>query len=107
MDLGGNGRWDDGLCDLLGVPMDLLPEITDNTTTVGTTDPALFGGAIPISGLAGDQEAATAGPACLSPGETKATFGTGALILSASGTTRPTAADRLRAPGMAIGRAND
>src|SRR3546814_9543004 len=88
MDLGGNGGWDDGLCDLLGVPMDLLPEITGNTTTVGTTDPALFGGAIPISGMAGDQQAATVGQACLAPGQTKATFGTGAFILSASGTTR-------------------
>src|SRR3546814_19767916 len=78
----------DGLCDRLGVPMDLLPEITGNTTTVGTTDPALFGGAIPISGMAGDQQAATVGQACLAPGQTKATFGTGAFILSASGTTR-------------------
>src|SRR3546814_19153975 len=77
--------------------MDLLPEITDNTTTVGTTDPALFGGAIPISGMAGDQPAATVGQACLSPGQTKATFGTGAFILSASGTTRPPSANRLPA----------
>src|SRR3546814_12320226 len=77
--------------------MDLLPEITDNTTTVGTTDPALFGGAIPISGMAGDQQAATVGQACLSPWQTKATFGTGAFILSASGTTRPTSANRLLA----------
>ena len=97
MDLGGNGGCDDGLCDLLGVPMDLLPEITGNTTTVGTTDPALFGGAIPISGMAGDQQAATIGQACLSPGQTKATFGTGAFILSASGTTRPQSANRLLA----------
>jgi glycerol kinase len=65
--------------------MRLLPEISGCTTTVGTTDPALFGGAIPICGMAGDQQAATIGQACLSPGQTKATFGTGAFILSASG----------------------
>src|SRR3546814_12300783 len=47
--------------------------------------------------MAGDQQAATVGQACLSPGQTKATFGTGASILSASGTTRPTSANRLLA----------
>jgi glycerol kinase len=85
------------LCDLLGVPMALLPEITGCTVAVGTTDPELFGGAIPISGMAGDQQAATIGQACLSPGQTKATFGTGAFILSASGTARPISNNRLLA----------
>ncbi|MBU0825574.1 MAG: glycerol kinase [Alphaproteobacteria bacterium] len=96
MDIEG-GDWDAGLCDLLGVPMSLLPEITGCTTTVGTTDPDLFGGAIPICGMAGDQQAATIGQACLAPGQTKATFGTGAFILSASGTTRPHSTNRLLA----------
>ncbi|MFN7030267.1 MAG: glycerol kinase [Sphingopyxis sp.] len=91
------GGWDAGLCDMLGVPMSLLPEITGCTTTVGTTDPDLFGGAIPICGMAGDQQAATIGQACLSSGQTKATFGTGAFILSASGTTRPQSTNRLLA----------
>ncbi|OHD05745.1 glycerol kinase [Sphingopyxis sp. RIFCSPHIGHO2_12_FULL_65_19] len=97
MNINGAGGWDDELCDLLGVPMALLPEITGCTTRVGTTDPALFGGAIPICGMAGDQQAATIGQACLSPGQTKATFGTGAFILSASGTRRPVSANRLLA----------
>jgi glycerol kinase len=97
MDINGDGGWDDGLCGLLGVPKARLPEITGCTTTVGTTDPALFGGAIPITGMAGDQQAATVGQACLSPGQTKATFGTGAFILSASGTTRPISDNRLLA----------
>ena len=96
MDIEGGG-WDAGLCDLLGVPMSLLPEITGCTTTVGTTDPDLFGGAIAICGMAGDQQAATIGQACLSPGQTKATFGTGAFILSASGATRPHSTNRLLA----------
>ncbi|WP_188235822.1 glycerol kinase [Sphingopyxis sp. LK2115] len=91
------GGWDAGLCDLFGVPMRSLPEIVGCTTTVGTTDPTLFGGAIPICGMAGDQQAATIGQACLVPGQTKATFGTGAFILSASGTTRPVSRNRLLA----------
>ena len=97
MNINGAGGWDAGLCDLLGVPMTLLPEITGCTTSVGTTDPDLFGGAIPICGMAGDQQAATIGQACLAPGQTKATFGTGAFILSASGTMRPRSANRLLA----------
>lgn len=97
MNLDDRRGWDEELCDLLGVPRTLLPEITGCTTTVGTTDPALFGGAIPITGMAGDQQAATIGQACLTPGQTKATFGTGAFILSASGTTRPHSTNRLLA----------
>ncbi len=97
MNIDGAGGWDAGLCDLLGVPMGLLPEIVGCTTRVGATDPVLFGGAIPICGMAGDQQAATIGQACLAPGQTKATFGTGAFILSASGETRPHAANRLLA----------
>ncbi len=53
MAIDGDGGWDGGLCDLFGVPMRLLPEIVDCTATVGTTDPELFGGAIPIAGMAG------------------------------------------------------
>ncbi len=101
MDINGASGWDAGLCDLLGVPMSLLPEITGCTTTVGTTMPDLLGGAIPICGMAGDQQAATIGQACLSPGQTKATFGTGAFILSASGTTRPQSDNRLLATILA------
>jgi len=97
MDINGAGGWDAEMCDLFGVPMGLLPEIAGCTEQVGTTDPALFGGAIPICGMAGDQQAATIGQACLSPGQTKATFGTGAFILSASGTARPHSANRLLA----------
>ncbi|QCB54071.1 glycerol kinase [Sphingopyxis sp. PAMC25046] len=97
MDINGDGGWDEQLCDLLGVPMTLLPEITGCTTRVGVTEPALFGSPIAICGMAGDQQAATIGQACLSPGQTKATFGTGAFILSASGPERPQSANRLLA----------
>ena len=97
MDINGAGGWDEGLCELFGVPRAILPEITGCTIEVGRTDPALLGGAIPITGMAGDQQAATIGQACLTPGQTKATFGTGAFILTASGTVRPHSRNRLLA----------
>jgi len=97
MDINGAGGWDEGLCDLLKVPRAILPQIVGCTTRIGHTDPALLGGAIPITGMAGDQQAATIGQACLTPGQTKATFGTGAFILTASGTIRPYSTNRLLA----------
>lgn len=88
-------RWDGGLCDLFGVPVAALPEVIPNAGAIGRTDPALFGRAIPITGLAGDQQAATIGQGCLSPGETKATFGTGAFILTNMGEALPQSSHRL------------
>lgn len=78
------GRWDEGLCDLFGVPRFALPEIVDCAGAIGTTD--LFGAPIPITGMAGDQQAAAIGQACLAPGDTKATYGTGAFVLTNTGT---------------------
>jgi glycerol kinase len=83
----GSGGWDDGLMDLFGVPRDILPEITDCAGDLGNTLPEHFGGAIRISGLAGDQQAATIGQGCFAVGQTKATFGTGAFVLTQTGTT--------------------
>ncbi len=97
MDINSRGGWDVGLCDLWGVPMTILPEIVGCTEQVGTTHSDVLGGAIPICGMAGDQQAATIGQACLTPGQTKATFGTGAFILTASGTERPYSSNRLLA----------
>ena len=79
------GRWDDGLLDLWGVPLQSLPRIVDCAGDFGTTDPELFGGAIAITGMAGDQQAASVGQACLNPGDTKATYGTGAFVLTNTG----------------------
>ena len=89
----GDGRWDDGLIDLFDVPRAALPEIVDCAGRFGET--TAFGAAIPICGLAGDQQAATIGQACLTPGETKATFGTGAFVLTQAGATPPTSQHRL------------
>jgi len=84
MALDGQG-WDEELCGLLGIDPDNLPDIVDCAGLIGETDPALFGRAIPICGIAGDQQAATIGQGCLKPGHTKATFGTGAFVLTNSG----------------------
>jgi glycerol kinase len=85
--------WDDGLCELFGVPRHTLPELTDSAGQLGTT--RLFGAPIPICGLAGDQQAATIGQGCLRPGDTKATYGTGAFVLSNQGTRIPHSQHRL------------
>ncbi len=94
MAIGASG-WDDGLLDLFGVPRHILPEIVDCAGPIATTDAALFGAAIPITGMAGDQQAATIGQGCLDPGQTKATFGTGAFVLSNTGRTLPQSRHRL------------
>ncbi|MES2095836.1 MAG: glycerol kinase [Pseudomonadota bacterium] len=91
----GSGDWDDGLIDLFDAPRAALPEIVDCAGHFGDT--TLFGAAIPICGMAGDQQAATIGQACLDPGQTKATFGTGAFVLTQYGTRQPTSKNRLLA----------
>ncbi|MBK5265602.1 MAG: glycerol kinase, partial [Alphaproteobacteria bacterium] len=89
------GCWDDELLALFDVKASILPQITDNLGHFDTCDPALFGLALPICGLAGDQQAATIGQGCLEPGQSKATYGTGAFILSVTGTQRQHSAHRL------------
>src|SRR5262245_15922669 len=59
--------WDDELLGLMGVPRAMLPEVRSSSEVYGETDPALFGGAIPLAGAAGDQQAALFGQACFSP----------------------------------------
>ena len=84
MDIAGGG-WDDELCALFGAPCGALPEIVDCAGRFGQTDTTLFGAAIPICGMAGDQQAAAIGQACFAPGDTKATYGTGAFVLTHTG----------------------
>ena len=91
----GSGGWDDGLTELFGVPREILPEITDCAGDLGTTLPEWFGGAIAISGMAGDQQAATIGQGCFDVGQTKATFGTGAFVLTQTGTALRQSKNRL------------
>lgn len=87
--------WDSELCALFGVPESALPAIVDNAGDFGTTLPDLLGGAIRICGLAGDQQAATIGQGCLTPGAVKATLGTGAFVLASLGEVLPASTHRL------------
>ena len=93
----GSGDWDDGLLALFNVPGAILPEICDSAGLLGMTDPDLFGAPIAITGMAGDQQAALIGQGCLEPGQTKATFGTGAFVLTQTGRTLPKSTNRLLA----------
>jgi glycerol kinase len=81
------GEWDDDLLKLLRVPRSMLPEVRDSSASFGATVPDLFGGAIAIRGIAGDQQAATIGQACFAPGMMKSTYGTGCFALLNTGTT--------------------
>ncbi|MEP6010425.1 MAG: FGGY-family carbohydrate kinase, partial [Parasphingorhabdus sp.] len=87
--------WDDELLALFDIPKTALPEIVDCAGDLGSTAAAIFGSPIPICGSAGDQQAATIGQGCLEVGQTKATFGTGAFILTNSGDTPPRSENRL------------
>ena len=92
---GADGGFDAELCALFGVPRSALAEVVDCAGTIGETLPELFGAALPIAGMAGDQQAATIGQGCLATGETKATYGTGAFILANNGSALPRSQHRL------------
>lgn len=77
--------WDTELLSLFDIPNTLLPSVLDNNAHFGDTDPALLGAAIPITGIAGDQQAATIGQACFKKGMMKCTYGTGGFILLNTG----------------------
>src|ERR1700742_274999 len=81
------GAWDDDLLKLLGVPRAMLPEVKDSSHRFGETVADLFGAPIAVSGIAGDQQAATIGQACFSPGMIKSTYGTGCFALLNTGAT--------------------
>src|SRR6056297_252483 len=89
------GRWSATICDRLGIPMSMLPEVRDCADDFGETRPDLFGRPIPIRGIAGDQQAATVGQACFEPGMLKSTYGTGCFALLNTGDTPVTSTNRL------------
>jgi glycerol kinase len=89
------GDWDDELLALFGVPRALLPEVRDCSGRFGETDPELFGGAVPVMGMAGDQQAAMVGQACFRPGMVKSTYGTGCFLLLNTGAAPVASANRL------------
>ncbi|HEY6780634.1 MAG TPA: FGGY family carbohydrate kinase, partial [Thermoleophilaceae bacterium] len=85
--------WDAELCGLLGVPIDSLPEPLPSAHVYGETSE--FGGSVPVAGIAGDQQAALYGQACLAPGLGKNTYGTGSFVLQNAGATAPEPAEGL------------
>ncbi|WP_310532794.1 glycerol kinase GlpK [Novosphingobium sp.] len=87
--------WDAGLCDLFGVPIAALGEVTDCAGPLGTALPEWLGRAIPLTSMVGDQQSATIGQGCLAPGQVKATYGTGAFVLANMGPRLPKSAHRL------------
>ena len=89
------GMWDAEICALLGIPMSLLPQVKDSAAEFGSTDPAIFGRAIPIRGVAGDQQAATVGQACFQSGMMKSTYGTGCFALLNTGSDMVLSKNRL------------
>ena len=78
-------QWDDELMALFNIPRSVLPEVVSSSGVIGRTDADLLGVSIPIAGIAGDQQAATFGQACLSPGMAKNTYGTGCFMLMNTG----------------------
>ena len=88
-------QWDDSLLKLFKIPFSLLPEVKDCSDDFGMTESSLFGRAIPIAGIAGDQQAAAIGQACLEPGMIKSTYGTGCFVLLNTGTTAYHSKNRL------------
>ena len=80
-------KWDDDLLEMFNVPGSLLPDVIDNTSEFGLTTADFLGRPVPIRGMAGDQQAAAIGQACLSPGMIKSTYGTGCFALLNTGET--------------------
>ena len=81
------GEWSAEICDLLGVPLAMLPGVRDSAAEFGETESYILGAECPILGVAGDQQAATIGQACFAPGMMKSTYGTGCFALLNTGTT--------------------
>ena len=89
------GQWDDDLLALFAIPKSILPEVRDTAGDFGASDPALFGRAIPITALVGDQHGALVGQACFEPGMVKSTYGTGCFVLVNTGTVALPSRNRL------------
>lgn len=89
------GDWDDDLLKLLRVPRAVLPQVVASSGVVANTDASVLGIELPIAGIAGDQQAATFGQTCWSPGMAKNTYGTGCFMLMNTGAQRVTSRNRL------------
>jgi glycerol kinase len=91
-----SGRWDGELLELFGVPEVALPKVVASSGTIGTTRvESLHGHEVPVAGVAGDQQAALFGQACVDPGMGKNTYGTGSFVLQNAGYKAPDPAEGL------------
>jgi glycerol kinase len=88
-------QWDVDLLALFDIPSSLLPEVLDCAAEFGVTEPEMLGAALPVLGMAGDQQAALIGQACFSPGMVKSTYGTGCFLIQNTGATPVTSNNRL------------
>lgn len=89
------GTWDETLCDLFNVPKAGLPGVADNASDFGVSLKETIGDALPITGMAGDQQSAAIGQACFKPGEVKSTYGTGAFLIMNTGSEKAVSDNRL------------
>lgn len=90
-----NRCWDPQLCTLFSVPLAVLPKVLGCADDYGVCTADLFGKALPICAVAGDQQAALVGQACIAPGQAKATYGTGCFVVANAGATKPRSNNRL------------
>jgi len=90
-----HNRWSQTICDLLDIPIQMLPQVLDCADDFGTSKNKFFGAEIPICGVAGDQQAATVGQACFEPGMLKSTYGTGCFALMNTGDQLVKSSNRL------------
>ena len=95
------GDWDDDLLRIFGLTRNMLPRVVPSSSVCGTALAEHFGAAIPIAGIAGDQQAALVGQACFRPGLSKNTYGTGCFALMHSGRRQPVSRNRLLATAAA------
>ena len=89
------GTWDEEICSLLDIPMNMLPQVKNCADNFGEVDEDIFGGAIPINAVAGDQQSAAVGQACFEPGMLKSTYGTGCFALLNTGENMVLSQNRL------------
>jgi glycerol kinase len=98
------GTWDPELLAALGIPLEMLPEVRSSSEVYAETLPAVFGAPVPLAGVAGDQQAALFGQACVKPGMAKNTYGTGCFLLLNTGRRPVASASRLvTTPAWRIG----
>jgi glycerol kinase len=83
-----NNKWDNEILNLFKVPKNILPEVKNSADNFGITNKSITGTPIPINGVVGDQQAATIGQCCFSPGSVKSTYGTGAFVLMNTGSKK-------------------